>query len=63
MTPAGRIKALQNAIRRIERAMPDVGMAGPFYELKQASDELYRLLEDARADEAESPPKQEALPL
>jgi len=63
MTPAARIKSLQSAIQHIERAMPNVGIAGPFYELKQATDELYALLEDAREIEDEALPKQEALPL
>ena len=63
MTPAGRIKALQSAIRSIEHALDSVHIAGPAYDLRIALSQLYKLLEDARADEAEALPKQEALPL
>ena len=63
MTPAARIKSLQSAIQHIERAMQNVHIAGPFYELKQATDELYALLEDARDEEFALLPQQETLPL
>ena len=63
MNASETIDSLHTAIRHLERGMKDVKVAGPYYELSRAMTELYMLLERARADEAESLPKQEVLPL